>query len=426
MGSNFKTMKYGGVFYVICFLYFMISSCTWIAYLVPPNIVLALTSFVLLFICYVNGYTRNVPNNVPWLLIILLILSIWTSLTIGVISGIIIIFYYLPAIILLLLPYKGKINLLRFITKWFGIIMVLSISIFFVTKITNLPNIGIFQVPDDIYYAPYKNYFFFIESTNILKILFYRFNGPFLEPGHLAMVSSLILFANRYNFKVNRWLWVSLVCVIISLSLSGYIITIIGYLLLKLKSIRHIIVLTLLFVSAYIFTTQVWNNGDNIMNDLIVARMEYDEEKGIAGNNRTFGKTDENFKLSWEQGKLWTGLGTFDKNDDSIAGAGYKIYFLRSGIISAILVFIFYLNLIPHNCNKRYGYSFIVIIVLLFLQRAYPTWFSWLLCFTLGTACNIGTKSSRLKRKTSIKLPSNREYRKENLGFITSRHVSPK
>lgn len=260
--------------------------------------------------------------------------------------------------------------------------MCLSLGIFILTRFTSLPSLGAFKVPNDNFYPKYNNYLLFIESTSIFNLFLYRFNGPFLEPGHLAIVCALLIFANKYDFKDNQWLWVLLGCIVLSLSLAGYVICVIGYAFLKMKNKKMIFLMTVLISIIYIGVTVVWNEGRNPVNELIFSRLEYDEKKGVAGNNRTPGVTDRLFKKKWESNNLWTGLGLSENS--AIAGAGYKVYFLRYGIISALLILIFYISLIPKKCDRRFAISFIALIVLLFIQRAYPGWYSWIFTFTLG------------------------------------------
>lgn len=372
----------------------------WLSFNLPTNIVIAIVPIILFISSYLMRSIRF-GKRALLLFILLCMLSIWTMTNVTVSYGLLTFFYYIPAVILFMLPLKLKETTLHFVTKWFSIIMLISLLLFFITQIISIPSFGVFKLTDNTFYPPYKNYLFFIQSTDAFDAIIYRFNGPFLEPGHLSVVSSLLLFANRYNFKENKWLYVPLVCVIFSLSLAGYVITLIGYLLLTLKNFKVLIYSAITLFASYIFITQIWNGGNNVVNELIIARLAYDEEKGIAGNNRTVEWTDSFFESMWKKGELWKGIGSID-NDSRIIGAGYKIYFLRLGIISAILIFCFYWFLVPKNYDKRFVYSFLIILILIFIQRAYPWWYSWLLCFTLGCSIPISHNRVVLKKEENI------------------------
>ena len=69
---------------------------------------------------------------------------------------------------------------------------------------------------------------------------------------------------------------------------------------------------------------------------------------------------------------------------DLISGAGYKIYILYYGMVGLILVFLFYLSVIPSHPDKRYTISFFILISLCFMQRDYPFWYSWLFPYVVG------------------------------------------
>lgn len=382
--------------------YFFISSNVWVNFVIPKNLVTALISVMLVIIMSKSNRGIRFNRRELRLLFILSLMSIWGIFSVSFSYGILTFFTFFPAIILYSLSLSDKKETLNFITKWFGIIMTASIVIFILIQFVAIPPFSIFQLTDNTFYPPYKNYFVFIQSTDLLDNILYRFNGPFLEPGHLSVVSSLVLFANAYNFKENKWLWASLGCVLISMSLAGYVITILGLVLLKLRNLKSAIAITVCLFGAYLFVTQLWNGGNNIVYELIVARLEYDEEKGIAGNNRTTERTDDFYEDLVNDGRIWLGIGSIEK-DVYIVGAGYKIYFIRFGIISALLVLCFYWNLIPKHYNKRYVYSFIIVLALTFMQRAYPGWFSWLLCFTLGCGCSHNSNRNILQRKPNVR-----------------------
>lgn len=318
-------------------------------------------------------------------------MTIWSYLNVSTSYGILVFFTYLPAIPLFNLSLREKIHTLEFVTKWFSILMCISLGLFLLTRVINLPApLGTFILRDDDFYPPFRNFLFFIENTNIYASVFYRFNGPFLEPGHLATICSLLLLANKFKFKENKYLWIILTCVLLSFSLAGYVLTSLGYLLIKLKNWKSVVSIAAITSILFLFVTEFWNSGDNPINTMIVERLESDQKKGIKGNNRTTERTDAYFKTLNENRQLWTGIGSIEKNN-KIVGAGYKIYLIRYGIISTIFIFLLYYKLIPKYANKRYAYIFLFILIATFMQRAYPQWYSWVLSFTLG----VGTTSSK-------------------------------
>ena len=236
------------------------------AFLVPFNIIVVLFVIIIFLSAIVSFKRLKITDKTLKLFMLLLIMCIWGIFTVGFSYGLLTFFTYFPAIILYSIPLNKQIRTLNFVTKWFSILMIGSISIFIITRVVHFgPPMGVLQLSSQNY-DPFNNYILFIESTSIFNLIFYRFNGPFLEPGHLSLICSLLLFANQYRFKENRYLWVLLVCVLLSFSLAGYLISALGYILLKIRSIKLFLYSGIIFGSMFIFVSYVWNEGNNPIN----------------------------------------------------------------------------------------------------------------------------------------------------------------
>ncbi|MBO5382225.1 MAG: hypothetical protein J6A40_09120 [Bacteroides sp.] len=260
-------------------------------------------------------------------------------------------------------------------------ILSVGFMIFIVDLITDLPPINYITIGD---YNAFENYVFLIKSQNLRE--FFRFSGPFAESGHMSMICAFLLYANKYDLK--KWYnIVFLVSVLFSLSLAGYVLLGLGLLLYSIKSIRTIFTVIILGLITYLGVTQLWNNGDNPVNEVIFSRLAYDEDKGIEGNNRFSYETDkyyENLSLS----ELFIGVGLEEYNIQAergvIAGAGYKIFIIINGILGCLFVLMIYYNITNLSNNRMYAIGFLILIIASFLQRAYPTWMAWLLPFICG------------------------------------------
>lgn len=392
------------IFKILSLFYFYYSSFAWWSFSFPA----VYTPFILSAIMLVCILTTNFKLIINERAYIILLLTIIISIFLTYVHRGNIMYFlssfavYIQALYLYILPQKRKIDLLQFITKFYSIILGISIIVYLSTYLINLPTIGTFKAGNMEFYPPYDNYIFFVK-TRLYDNFIYRFNGPFLEPGHQAMISGLLLFANKFDLKNNKLLWIPLMGILISFSLAGYIILIISYILLFVKSTVKIISSLIVFIAINFFVTEVWNGGNNPVNVLIFERLELDEDKGIAGNNRTAKITDDYFEQNIKDGKLL--LGTRGAKGDSarIVGAGYKVYLLQNGLIALLLVALLYRCLINPKCVKRYSIAFFILICCIFMQRAYPTWYSWLLTFTLG--CGIHLKPIRhaiLSRRSQL------------------------
>lgn len=390
------------LFKFVSLAYFFASSFVWWSFLIPRNIFIVLINILLLGSLYCCHFKLKITRRSVSLFGILFLLTAFSTYIIHLSYGILTFFSYLPAILLFILPNAQKLDLLSFTTKWYGILIGIAICIYGFTSIVGgLPSFGKFEATD-LNYPPYDNFIFFIKQQ-VLGETTYRFNGPFLEPGHQAMISGILLFANKFQFKEKPILWIILVAVLLSLSLAGYVILIIGFLLLYIRSVSKLIGIGIGAVIITFFVTDIWNNGDNPVNLLIFSRLQYDDEKGISGNNRTIAQTDFYFDKCVKDGTVWLGVRTLKEESLKIRGAGYKIFLLRYGIVSLALVALFYLLLITPGSNRRYAYSFFILMAFIFLQRAYPGWYSWLLPYVLGIGCTTNNAFFQPNRQTKLK-----------------------
>ena len=319
-------------------------------------------------------------------LLAMVALTVWSMLTDGVGMGITVICSCMPVLYLIQLPDSYLKNLLAFVTKWLAVLLIPGLLIYWATLFIHLPNFGTIVHPN---YLPYTNYLFYIQTTADTSMLV-RFNAFFLEPGHLALCCAFLIMANSYRFKSCPWLWILLVSIVCSFSLAGYMLVAIGFILIKIDSIGKLLI-TLALGSAFVVGVLTWNGGDNTMNELIISRLEYDESKGIKGNNRFFDNTDYVYSKTKDTPYFWKSV-KGKANMKLIGGAGYKIYILQYGFIGVILAFFFYLSIIPPKPDLRFTVCFLIILALCFIQRAYPLWYSWLFPYVVGTYVAKGDK----------------------------------
>lgn len=239
-----------------------------------------------------------------------------------------------------------------------------------------------------------------------------RFHSIFLEPGFIGSMLSFLLFAIKYDFS--KWYTKTLlVAQLVSLSLAGYILTFIGYILYLLsegKSLKKIILLGAIIPFVYI-TALEYNGGNNYINNAIISRLQYDEEKGISGNNRTGDGTEFYYNQAVENGDIWMGLGAERVKqinggsseaagyDTNIRGAGYKVYFVIRGVISAIFFFLFYFFTAIGCCKKKTTRLIAPILVIItFLPQSTPQSTAWIYPFILGVLNYNFPKEERRKK----------------------------
>lgn len=385
------------IFKLINLFYFFANSFVWWSFGFNRNLMGLLVNLAMIVCLMLCKFKLNISRRSLHIFIIIVILSLATTILLRSVASFILVnlCIYLPALYLYMLPKSRKRDLLLFTTKWYSIILGISICVFILNGFINIPSLGVFEA-GDLDYPPYDNYLFFIKTRMYDKFV-YRFNGPFLEPGHQAMISCLLLFSNKYNFNDCKYLWILLAAIVISFSLAGYVMLVLGYIFLKVHSISKVLLFGITLLIAHFFITDVWNNGGNPINVLIFERLEYDKEKGITGNNRTYETTDEYFDQCVKDGTIILGIRGRDVGKNNTKGAGYKIYLLKYGVISLIIISMFYLLLIPPRCNKRYAYFFFLLLLIVFLQRAYPYWYSWMFPYVIGIGITVKSKTRTFK-----------------------------
>lgn len=278
---------------------------------------------------------------------------------------------------------------LRFITTALGYILVPGMIIWTIVLATNIPALPI-QHPNESTNYLFYNYYFALKQVFSYSD-FPRFFSVFLEPGYLGTLLSFLLYANRFDLSKKRNI-ILVIALLFSLSLAGYLTTIIGYVLFLLQEGKKIgkTVFALLFIFGALWTSTIYNNGENAINKMIVARLQIDDTKGISGNNRNSKITDDYFEQIVTSGDILWG----DRNSDDIkgqeesqkiSGAGYKVFFIRSGLMSFMLYLLFYVGILIKLGVGNYGRYFLTLIVLTFLQAAYLDSFSWMIPYVLGT-----------------------------------------
>jgi hypothetical protein len=292
------------------------------------------------------------------------------------------IFLYSNFVLVLQTSKQTQADILDSISKWFSILLLISIFTYILASLSIIPPINTIQPSYNPNYPSFLNYIFYVKVN--LVVPFYRFNGPFVEPGHLGMICALLLYANNMNFK-SRYNVIILVSLLLSLSLAGYILLLIGIAFTYFRKIKAIIIASIVFFSLLLVIANYVNSGDNIVNKMIFQRLQFDQEKGIAGNNRFIGNTDYVFNELINNGGIWFGNHYSSSfKEFEIRGSGYKIYLIQYGIIGTFLImFVYFLWAIKSN-NRIYALLFFLLILITFIQRAYPFWFAWFLPFIAG------------------------------------------
>lgn len=296
------------------------------------------------------------------------------------------------------LRWEYQKHVFNFIYDKLAVILAISLILFILVIIgIPLPNFGYITHPTLDFYS-YTNYGLLLHG-----IYGIRFNSIFCEPGHLGMIIAFLLFINGYDFK-NKSTIILILSLLFTLSLAGYVLAAVGYILLQMKqnfksTLLRLFKASALFSLVYLFTIN-YNNGNNLVNELIFSRLEYDPQEGtIAGDNRASNSLNNYYEsLSYEE--FLFGIGQEKYTDESsnglLSGAGYKLFIVIAGVFGVVVVSVFYLSIvITSKKTIRMEYFFLLILyALCFIQRAYPFWAAEVFTFILAGGYFLNSKTN--------------------------------
>ena len=301
------------------------------------------------------------------------------------------------AIVLLNLKHEWRIELLEILNKWFAVLLVLSIATWFVHLLIPLPHSS--RVVDVCYSAngiTINNYFFFKETMVVESGVadFQRFQGMFMEPGHLGTIVAFFLIVNCFDFKKRECI-VFLVTILLSLSAAAYVITALGYALFKFtESGAKRIIVSALVLLVLVLVASLYNGGDNPINNLVFGKLT--REGGLMESRTSFSV------LTMFSNMLGSGgtdlLFGYGANVEGEGSAGFIYFFVCNGIIGCVLLFAAY-HSIYRSCRTRYGLIVFIIYLVSFLQRTYPHWDAFSFPFILGLPFFLKGKKRNLVRR---------------------------
>ncbi len=341
---------------------------------------LAIISFLLLYFNSPRTFRKQHSFFIPILLYIALRILVADFTSVSSILGIfprVFIFAFL-----VLLRDEYKIEFFNYFTKAFSSILLITLCFWFINLIFHfLPHFLFFPHDDDG--GSLYNYYFFMTRSNLE--IFPRFTSIFLESGHLGMISSFVLFINGFNLKRASVL-IIFISTIFTFSLAAYVLCLFGYIAsqaVKSNNLNTFFISFFLIAFLY-FVGIVYNNGDNLLNNLIIERLQI-EDGTLSGWNRTLDKVDDYYAYFLKSDDKFFGIGLSEYLDlfEGKHGAGYKVFIIRHGIISTLILLLFYISLTLRYKSKL-TLIFLTIYTLSFLQRSYSIWDVQIFLFVSG------------------------------------------
>lgn len=225
------------------------------------------------------------------------------------------------------------------------------------------------------YFYIFTNYYFFMVDDRFVWDLIPRFSSVFLEPGHLGTATVMLLLTQMGKWKkwYNLVLWVT---TLMTFSLAAYVYAVV---LLVLNSWVHrrkifvkLIMVVVVVVSAGVGSFY-YNNGDNMLHNLIVLRLEVDDAGKIAGDNRVTESFKREFDSFMTSSDIWFGR---EMPKSEFGNSGYRVFIYENGMCALFLVVMLYLFVYRGTQDKRAVFSAMSIVILAFVVRGYPLWYS--------------------------------------------------
>lgn len=257
------------------------------------------------------------------------------------------------------------------LSKAMACLMLVSIP-FFILYILGFPLPYVDLQFRDAFYT-FSNYYFFLIDDRQLLLFIPRFQSVFLEPSHLGTALVLLLQTQRGHWR--RWYnIVMLVGTLLTFSLGAYIyliVVVVTNLWIKGRHIFAKVFGVSLLVTLVVVGSFFYNDGDNLLHNLIVLRLEIDDGE-MAGYNRTTEEFDADYENFLGSSDIMFGR---DK-ENTFGDSGYKVFIYDYGFVGLFLLIVFFGMAFYRARNKRAMISALFVAALVFGVDAAVLWYN--------------------------------------------------
>ncbi|MBR4644550.1 MAG: hypothetical protein IKO73_05270 [Bacteroidaceae bacterium] len=233
----------------------------------------------------------------------------------------------------------------------------------------SLPN---YYIDNPLAEYSYENYYFFLVNLNEAWTIIPRFQSVFVEPSHLAMACIVLLLTQVGNWK--KWYNVTMfVAIFISFSLAGYlflIIVLFASAWMKGRNIWNKLLALVGFSFLIGISAIFYNDGDNLVNQLIVQRLVVNDDGKLEGDNRVTTEFETAYNDFVKSDKLLFGEGTEKLEQFGWGNAGYRVYIYVYGLISLVFLLFFLLAISITGTSKRGIFVMLLIHAISFIPHA--------------------------------------------------------
>lgn len=283
--------------------------------------------------------------------------------------------------LVILLSDDEKVELMRMFTKIYVVIVGFSLLFFALYQFgVELPY-SIVKYETNTSYPDFKCYPFLLVQNEYQLIS--RFQSVFLEPGHLGMISALLLYVDGYRLKRSEGVILCL-SILLSLSLAAYMLLVVGfmlhYVMVHKGMLKHVVLSLMWILVVFVLALFYYMyNPDAAFSQRIVERLEFDEDKGFKGNNRTSASFDSYYEHFYQTSDCLIGVGPTEYNLASWGGrskdgsSSYKVFIVQHGLIGLFLLILFF-SMYTYQHKSKLLLGLLLLYIASFWQRPYALW----------------------------------------------------
>ena len=261
-------------------------------------------------------------------------------------------------------------KLMKFLCKVMAILLAVSLF-FFLLYILGFPLPNSPIAHEELMYS-YTNYYFFLIDDRVFFVLIPRFHSVFMEPGHLGTAGTFLLLTQLGNWK--KWYnAIILLSTILTFSLAAFVLLVIVLFVnawIKGKRILPKLLCLIGFIVIVSIGAIFYNDGDNLLNTLIIERLEIDDGK-LVGDNRVTDTFEAAFNDFLQTDDILFGR-EYELAEFGWGNAGYRVYIYDYGFVVLVLTILFYILAVWSSMERRAVISMFVIAVASFWVRATP------------------------------------------------------
>lgn len=202
------------------------------------------------------------------------------------------------------------------------------------------------------------------------------FTGFCVEPGYFSFLCVCMLALDNFNLKKKKSI-VFVAAILLSLSLEGYLLLVMGIVLYSISNavnVRKVLIYLLGFIliaAVFIYYVSNYNGGNNIVAEKIFQRLVFDEELGIAGNNRECEMASFIVDRYFYSNDVWFGIGkeefynVLQQYDYDISS--WRLFVVVYGAIYTVIAFV-----LSVKCIKKTNIRFTLPFWIIFWFDFYP------------------------------------------------------